>query len=287
MFRKPTALTMLRFYSYRINLLTQNNLFAGIEPKETTFQKVIDDLREKNKDTFIARNSKFILFFYKELMPNVYALELAREETFKIPIEGETKIEEIPVVNTPFVYVIVDTKRQIILMQEKTSVFQDVEVSVARLKLYFENKLIPNFITPAIQPITDNTQFWDEIKGADITEFDITLEAPNLFKGRQKAEDLVEEIHEEFNITEVEIKLRNKLGKLKLLYENAKNFVSLAASGAGKYVLRGFKNGKELIIKSYQYIKKKTYDVEDPEQINRGELESDLKELDKLNEDNK
>lgn len=287
MFRKPTALTMLRFYSYRINLLTQNNLFAGIEPKETTFQKVIDDLREKNKDTFIARNSKFILFFYKELMPNVYALELAREETFKIPIEGETKIEEIPVVNTPFVYVIVDTKRQIILMQEKTSVFQDVEVSVARLKLYFENKLIPNFITPAIQPITDNTQFWDEIEGADITEFDITLEAPNLFKGRQKAEDLVEEIHEEFNITEVEIKLRNKLGKLKLLYENAKNFVSLAASGAGKYVLRGFKNGKELIIKSYQYIKKKTYDVEDPEQINRGELESDLKELDKLNEDNK
>lgn len=278
---------MLRFYSYRINLLTQNNLFAGIEPKETTFQKVIDDLREKNKDTFIARNSKFILFFYKELMPNVYALELAREETFKIPIEGETKIEEVPVVNTPFVYVIIDTKRQIILMQEKTSVFQDVEVSIARLKLYFENKLIPNFITPAIQPITDNAQFWDEIEGADITEFDITLEAPNLFKGRQKAEDLVEEIHEEFNITEVEIKLRNKLGKLKLLYENAKNFVSLAASGAGKYVLRGFKNGKELIIKSYQYIKKKRYDVEDPEQINRGELESDLKELDKLNEDNK
>lgn len=278
---------MLRFYSFRINLLTQNNLFAGIEPKEKTFQKVIDDLKEKNKDSFIVRNSKFILFFYKELMPNVYALELAREETFKIPIEGETKIEEVPVVNTPFVYVILDTKRQIILMQEKTTVFQDVDVSVSRLKSYFENKLIPNFITPAIQPITDNAQFWEEIEGANITEFDITLEAPNLFKGRQKAEDLVEEIHEEFNITEVEIKLRNKLGQLKLLYENAKNFVSLAASGAGKYILKGFKNGKELLIKSYQYIKKKTYDVENPEQINPDELEKDLNELDKLNEDNK
>lgn len=278
---------MLRFYSFRINLLTQNNLFAGIEPKEQTFQKVIDDLKEKNKDSFIVRNSKFILFFYKELMPNVYALELAREETFKIPIEGETKIEEVPVVNTPFVYVILDTKRQIILMQEKTTVFQDVDVSVSRLKSYFENKLMPNFITPAIQPITDNTQFWEEIEGANITEFDITLEAPNLFKGRQKAEDLVEEIHEEFNITEVEIKLRNKLGQLKLLYENAKNFVSLAASGAGKYILKGFKNGKELLIKSYQYIKKKTYDVENPEQINPDELDKDLNELDKLNEDNK
>ena len=56
-------------------------------------------------------------------MPNVYALELAREETFKIPVEGETKIEEVPVVNTPFVYVIVDTKRQIILIQEKNKLF--------------------------------------------------------------------------------------------------------------------------------------------------------------------
>lgn len=278
---------MLRFYSFRINLLTQNNLFAGIEPKEKTFQKVIDDLKEKNKDSFIVRKSKFILFFDKELMPNVYALELAREETFKIPVEGETKIEEVPVVNTPFVYIIIDTKRQIILMQEKTTVFQEVDISVSRLKYYFENKLLPNFITPAIQPITDNSQFWDEIEGANITEFDITLEAPNLFKGRQKAEDLVEEIHEEFNITEVEIKLRNKLGELKLLYENAKNFVSLAGSGAGKYILKGFKNGKELLIKSYQYIKKKTYDVEKPEQINPDELEKDLNELDKLNEDNK
>ena len=276
---------MLRFYSYRINLLTQNNLFEGIEPKEDIFQKVIDDLREKNKDTFIARQSRFILYFYKELMPNVYALELAREETFTIPVEGETKIEEVPALKTPYVYVIIDTKRQIILMQEKTTVFQDVEVSVSRLKLYFEIKLAPNLITPAIQPITDNAQFWDEIEGADITEFDITLEAPNLFKGRQKAEDLVEEIHEEFNVTEFEIRLRNKLGKLKLLYENAKDFVSLAAAGAGKYVLKGFKNGKEILIKSYQYIKKKNYAVEDPGQINKDELTKDLTELDKLNED--
>jgi hypothetical protein len=88
-------------------------------------------------------------------MPNVYALELAREETFKILVEGETKIEEVPVVNTPFVYVIVDTIRQIILMQKKTSFFHEVDVSVARLKLFFENKLMPNFITPAIQPINE------------------------------------------------------------------------------------------------------------------------------------
>jgi len=68
---------MLRFYSYRVNLQTENNLFAGIETKEQKFQRIIDELTEKNKETFIARNSKFILYFYQELMPNVYALELA------------------------------------------------------------------------------------------------------------------------------------------------------------------------------------------------------------------
>jgi hypothetical protein len=275
----------LRFNAYRITLLVQNTLFGELQPKETSFRDVLNALIAAKKDTFMVRRSRFILYFIKDLLPEVYLLELAREERQNMPVEGDTKIEEVSVRRAPFVYVILDIKKQIILMQEKKTAFQDNEVSIERLRTYFESKLQQYFIVPSITPISNTATFWEEVKNADgIKEFDITLNAPNLFKGRQKAEELVEEVHEEFNVTEFEIKLKNKLGQLKLLYENAKDFVSLAASGGGKYVLKLIKDGKEVILKSYDFIKKATFEAETPEEISKEQLENELTDLDKLNE---
>jgi len=279
---------MLKFDAYRLNLLTQaDNLFTGSDPrsKEEKFHDVLALLIKASKDDFKYKNSRYILFYNDELLEKVYLFQFAREEKQDIPVEGKTSIETQPVLQTPSVYLIIDVQKQIVLIQEKKIVFQDVEACIRRLEYYLTIKLKDSYITPSLSPILDRNEFWDIVKSAqEITEFDLTLNSPNLFKGRQKAEELVEELHEEFNATQFTIKLKNALGKLKLDAETVGNYVAFAAAGAGSYILKLVQNGKKRILKSYELVIKKNYTEDSPQAIDKTKLNDDLEELDKLNE---
>lgn len=276
---------MLKFFSYRFNLIipAQKSLFDN-KSKEEHFSDAIALLRDNKKAQFHHYNSKYFIYFSDSLSDKIHLLTLAKEESYTKPIEGDLTVLQVTDVRTPFIYVILDVKRQIILIQEKTTVFLP-EYAQARLQDYFTQSLALQSIVVNLEPIVDKKTFWDEVNDADsIEEFDLTLNAPNLFRGRFKASEFVKEVYEDFNISEFTVKFKNKLGQLKLLKENVQDFVALASAGAGTFVLKVIKDGHRKVVKSYQRIVKKSYSIDDIQDIDVKKLESDLEELDTIND---
>lgn len=277
----------MRFSSFRINLLTEpNSLFAEFENKEGFFSEAIDSIKNEKKRGVTIKKDKFFIYHIKLMGDGIHLLQFAKEEIETVPVEGDTKIEDVQFQRTPYIYIIVDVKRQIFLFEDKTAVFQRPEYAASKIEYYLRGLFANNYITPSITPITDKKDFWDFVDNADgVRELEVTLNAPNLFKGRHKAEELAEEAKEEFNITDISIILRNKFNALKIVKDEVAEYIKLASSGAGSYVVKVIKNAKLLVLKSYQSICKKDYDVDDPANIPPDELNSDLDELDHLNED--
>lgn len=276
---------MIKFFSYRFNILAsrQQRMFDD-KTKEEKFAEIIASLRQTKKDQYLHYNSKYFLYFSNSLTDTIHLLTLAKEESYIKPTEGDLNVIQVTDVRTPFIYVIIDMSRQIILIQEKSTVFNS-EYAQARLQDYFTQKLATSNVTVDIEPIIDKNTFWDEVDDADsIEEFDITLNAPNLFRGRFAASKFVQEVYEDFNISEFTIKLKSKLGQLKLMRENIQDYIALASAGAGTFVLKVIKDGQKKIIKSYQWVVRKSYPVNEIEDINIVQLEEDLKELDRLND---
>jgi hypothetical protein len=280
----------MKFHIYRLSLVPQLSYQLKIsfdgKTKEQRFVDLIEEIKESKKMSFSSRNTKFTIYYVEELKEGTHGFSLAREDNFIKPVEGDTSIEELIDVKTPFIHIIVDQKSQIVLIQEKLSVFNDITTPVKRVEEFLNNKLRNYDINNFLEPITENKDFWQEVETLDsISEFDIMLTGPNLFGGRQKAADVVKSAYEEFNISEFEIKLKNKFNQLKLSIDAIGDFVALVAAGAGKYTLKAMKDGKKISIKSYQFIKSKFYDIETLNAIDREQLRNDLNEFNYLNDD--
>jgi hypothetical protein len=282
---------MIKFYSYRISIIEpskEGSLRKVGLIKEQLFTNQLDKIFKTQKISFVDWGIKHILFFIKRTHLSLYFIELAKEESYTKPVEGQYSIEEIEDVRAPFVYVILDVKRQIILIQDKKSVFQNVDVSMSRMEKFLDDQLEYIGLSILIKPITNKKDVWREIQSMDkIDDFEITLNAPNLFKGRFKANEFVKEVHEEYNFTELKLLFKSKIGTLKLYRENAGEFISLAAAGAGKYIIRARREGKKIIIDSLNFIVQKTYNTDDIKDLDMDKLEEDLAELDELNDKEK
>lgn len=254
--------------------------------KETYFAQVIHSLNEEKKSSFFSWGIKYMVFFIKEPLQNVFFVELAKEEVYMKPIEGDSSIEEIQDTRTPFINIIIDLKRQILLIQDKTALFNNVDVPKVKIESFFSERLSEKQITVYLKPITDKNEFWSEVETLDnISEFDLTLNAPNLFKGRFKASEFVKEVYEMYNISEFKVSLKNKMGKLSIMKENLQDYISLASAGAGKYVLKAIRDGKRVLLTSMDTIVKIIYNEEKIEEIDTQKLENDLIDLDLRNDD--
>lgn len=276
---------MLKFSSFRLSLIKVDNLFNAQVSKEQYFKDFLDTIIERRKHEFVSGSKRYIFYYIDELLPGVYCFQLAKEEVKITLKEGDTKVEEEPTIQTPFVYVILDRDKQLVLINEKTSVFQDINTSRGKIEHLFTENLQIHDITTYLLPIGDSNDFWKEVEESDsISQLDISLIAPNMFGGRMKAADFVKETKEKLNITQVDLKFKNKKGKLSVLKENVGDFIDLVVSGAGKFKLFRKKNGKREPIASDQLVQKKEYSQSKPEEIDKTLLAEDLSTLDTLNE---
>jgi len=276
---------MFTFNAYRYNLLepNQKNMF-DLKTKEEHFNNLLIAIHKAKKEVFIHFGNKNILFHHSQLTDTIFLLQLAKEETFQKPTEGSEELLEVTDIRFPFIFIIVDVQRQILLIQERTSIMT-IESIVNRLEAHWTSKLSEYHIVFTIRPINDSNNFWDELKDAEqIEEFDVTLNAPNLFRGRFEASKFVQEVYDEYNITDFTMRFRNKIGQLKVVKENVEDLVKLAAAGAGEFALRIIDKGVKKTIKSIKWVVKKVYTVNRIEDLDVQQLENDLRELDTLSE---
>lgn len=246
---------MYSAYRYFILESKQLPIFPQTESKpkskEEWFLQTMKSIENLVKFEFISDEHRYLIYFKRNIGDEYFVIHLAKEVYFNHPLEGEREINEMLDKQYPLINILFDIKHQLVLIQNKTTVFRNINTSKEKLELFFEQQLKEQNIIVSLSSITNEEGFWHEVGELDlIYSLDLTLKAPNFFKGRFEAEEFVKETYEDYNFSTLKIGFKSAIGRLQLLKQNLQGYIQLISAGGGDYILKGLKKGKEFTFKS-------------------------------------
>lgn len=256
--------------------------------KKEIMHNFFKTIEEQLKITKYIKDKKHILYFTHRFSDTLYLCKYVKEINFKNLKEGETDILEENESNFPFVFLIFDLNRQIILVQQKTSLFRNLNA----FKNSFENwfmlgvEMYDHYFK--LEAITYEQAFWNYVNSAEaIYELELLMNSPNLFGGKVTADSILKEIKDEYNNTETQLKFRNTKGKLKVTHSNAHHFIKYITGGGGSWKLRIHRNNKIRTYNSSQNVKKVElpYNIDQMKNEIKVTIQSELSKIDEIMED--
>lgn len=225
------------FHVYRYFLIcnAQKTLFEkNKEEIEEYFFKIFKD-NDKVKHRY---NGKEYILYPIIDKDDLIVCKLSKEKNVTIHREGERDINTDKEIDYPYIFVVINIKRHMIIIQKNTSIFEDTLTSKNRLVDIINTFLIKYNYSIKIEAIVDREEFWAAIDKADkVYSLNLRLNAPNFFGARVEANEFMKKQREEYNLTTLEINMCNEEGNLNINQDNLDNFVEYAAEGGGAYKL--------------------------------------------------
>ncbi len=212
--------------------------------KEELMVDVIHNLSESTKTEW-NRGSKRYLFYGSQSKKNVFVIKFARETNEKIYVEGDDDIEVKGIKEAKYVYLIIDTKHQIILLERNLSVFNSMNNAISVLADFFREKMREFDYVVNIYPLASKRKFWNYVeKAEEIFELSLVMNAPNMaFFGHEDTRDVLQQIKEATNNEEFDIAFKNKDGNLKIVKETLGSWIDYVREIGGRYLLKYSVNG--------------------------------------------
>ena len=244
------------FFAFRYLVTPINNqvsVFHEInKSKEELMQEIIYSLNENTKTEWLKGNKRYLIYGFQK-KNDFFILKYARESNEKIYIEGESDIEIKGIKEAKYVFLIIDVKHQVILIERNTSVFNSVRSAINILSDYFRERMREFDYVVNIYPLVSKKSFWNYIDEADeVFELSLLLNAPNMpFLGDPDTRSVLQKIKDTTNNEEFEIGLRNKEGTLKVVQETLGSWINYIREVGGKYMIKFKKNGVEQRKTSY------------------------------------
>jgi hypothetical protein len=235
------------FYAYRYLVSPINSQTTIIQylnsSKEELMKSVINNLTFDTKTEYTKGNKRYLFYGVQEF-DEIHIIKFARETNEKLYIEGENDIEIQGIKEAKYVYLIIDTKNQIILLERNNRVFQQIESAIEILATYFREKMIIYDYVVNVYPLVSKKKFWSYVESADeIYELSLELNAPNLFFGNSDTREILKEIKDVTNNETFDISFKNKEGKLKVAQESLGKYIDYVREVGGKYLLKFMRNG--------------------------------------------
>ena len=269
------------FIAYRYFLVAdeQGSLFPKMR------DEIISEfyqLFEQVKTSVILEERKYILYSKKYLSPYILVSKFAKETHFTKNDEGEVDLTPEGEIDFPYVYLIIDFKNQIILIQRRSSVFRTMKAVKTSLESFVTKSLdLRNYVF-SLDEISNKQKFWEIVNTAEGIYFlELELRSPNFLGAKYSATEFLKKQREIHNSTEVAVKLENKHGKLKVLKEHFESYIDYIAAGAGKYKLK-YKSKGQMWIKNSNQNAKTLNIIGLPEDQTLEYVENSLKEIDEL-----
>jgi hypothetical protein len=236
------------FFAYRY-LVTptseQVSIFQELnKSKEELMTDIISDLALNTKSEWTKGNKRFLFYGFQH-KEDIYIIKFARETNENIYIEGDDDIEIRGIKEAKYVYLIVDTKHQIVLIEKNVSVFQHIESSVNTLADYFRSQMRNFDYVVNIYPLVSKKKFWNYVDSAEeIYELSLEMNAPNMaLFGNSDTRNVLQQIKETTNNEVFDISFKNKEGQLKVLREALGGYIDYVREVGGKYLLKFKRNG--------------------------------------------
>ena len=195
---------------------------------------------------FIYRRKRHIFRSY-QVIGNVIAAAIGREQTRKIKPKDDFQAQEVPDWETANVFIDIsgDPSGLKVAFQKTPHISNPLEVFRA-LTDFINRRNIDTDWTISTNPVSQVDQFWNAVREnrGKLTELDLTYIPPNSWGGADETRKALKVIHAATNNDEVEVKLKNADGKLELETELVVQSVEYVMRGGGKAVL---KSGKRKI----------------------------------------
>lgn len=214
--------------------------------KEVLISAIIEDLSNSRKTEWTRGNKRY-LFYGSQSKENVHIIKFARETNEKIYIEDDDDIEIQGIKEAKFVYLIIDTLNQIVLIERNVSVFNSIDNSVNVLADFLRKEMKIYDYVVNIYPLATKKKFWNYVANADeIFELTLEMNAPNMaFFGHEDTREVLRKIKEATNNEEFDISFKNKEGNLKITRETIGRWVDYVREVGGKYLLKYAVNGEK------------------------------------------
>lgn len=258
--------------------------FFDDRTKEERFYSVFDQIFNEKHISFLDWNLRHHVYHYRTINNDISIWQLAKEQEYEKPMPGEEKIENVFDVKSPFVFLIFHKTRQLVLIEHNSSVFSKLDTTKAKLERFFSQNenIASGSISVSLIEISDQREFWVQAEELDFVEqVEFDYNPPNFFRGEREVDRLVKDVHEETNFKKFKIFLQNKYDGLLFKAGTFADHISRLAAGAGTFVVKGFKNGVEKTLSTFNIPAKKA--IENIDTVNEEELEDDFKQIDDLN----
>lgn len=160
--------------------------------------------------------------------------------------------------NYPFVYVIIDTQKQMILLENKTAIYTTIDACKSAFKAFVITYIHSLNYSFSMDEITNLSTFWETIDNADkIFELKLNLKSPNLFGSALTTNELLKNLKTDFNNDELDMNLKNANGNLNFTKDTLGDAIDYAGAGGGHWQLSFIRKGqtKKTKVKSNKSVK--------------------------------
>ena len=254
------------FYAYRYFVVknSQMSLFQNED-----LSPIIDMIKKCKKEKQISvevEGREDLLLYAHNYNEHTYLFKFCRNFPITKYVHDEEKAEivESREPNYPFVYVIIDTQKQIVLLENKTTIYPTINSCKNAFKAFvitFIHNLNYSF---SMDEITNLSTFWETIKNADkIYELKLNLKSPNLFGSALTTNELLKTLKTDYNNDELDMSLKNADGNLSITQEKLGDAIDYAGGGGGHWQISLIRKGQTTKTKVYSNKSVRTVEVTD------------------------
>jgi len=229
----------------------------SIKNKKQLIKDVFNKLAEIKKYRLTYKSKSYLIYYISEFKERYLLLKIGREKNREIHREAEEDIDDVQILDYPYVYIIVDQEKQILLIEHSTQVFKSTEICTRIIQHFFQKFASEYFYEIIMNPMLIEDKFWEAINTFDsLSELEIKLESPNLFEGIKITTEFLNKIKEKYNNTETKIKLKNTQNSLTISRDNEEleSAIKYIRNGGGEWTITGKIDSKKDIAKSIEHL---------------------------------
>lgn len=216
--------------------------------KEELFLDFIAQLKEEKYLRGYIGLQQYRVYFSRNFSDSRLLLKFARKKDVIINNATETDIDKINQDSYPFSYIIVDTDRQLFLIQKNSEISTNTETIIHAIEKIFSSFLIEKKVTLRLTPITESSSFWETVKNnqGKISSLEFEFLSPNFLGQSYKINELMKELKEETNVDSMKMIMKNENGNLTVFdrYPFFKDALEYISNGGGKWKMHFSGGGK-------------------------------------------
>ena len=201
-------------------------------------------LQLKNEKYICGRISdhQYRVYYSKTFSDTRLLLKFAQRKDIILNTATEFDINKINKDDYPFSYIIVDTDRQLFLIQKNKEISTNSETLINSIEKIFSSFLIKKDILLHLTPITKSVTFWNAVEEnmGKISSLEFEFLSPNYLGQTYKINELMKELKNETNTNSMKMVIKNEKGNLTIFkkYPFFKNALKYISNGGGKWKMK-------------------------------------------------